>query len=158
MIAPVVLINAAGSLIMSTSSRLGRASDRIRRLSERAIELGNDDTGTRSPQKIAEERAMLAPLAPWLIRRVRLLHLALLGCYLSVALCVLSPISIGAGSFEFWTPHQWPVGLLFAGAISMGISGMMLTVEAYFSWRTNMAELHWAADQMAEPQAHAPVK
>jgi hypothetical protein len=50
MITPAVLISACGSMILSTSSRLGRVVDRVRSLSDKLDELagdGSDDSKER---------------------------------------------------------------------------------------------------------------
>ncbi len=41
MITPAVLISACGTMILSTSTRLGRVVDRVRALSDRLEELAN---------------------------------------------------------------------------------------------------------------------
>src|SRR5947207_15360884 len=44
MITPAVLISASGTMILSTSSRLGRVVDRVRSLSDRLQELSRGDS------------------------------------------------------------------------------------------------------------------
>lgn len=56
MITPAVLLSACSSLILSTSSRLGRVVDRVRDLSDRFEQLAQEDL----KEKFAEEkRAMI---------------------------------------------------------------------------------------------------
>ncbi len=66
MLAPAVLISACGTLIRSTSNRLGRATDRVRRFADRLRALApaapdDDDAGL-------ERQPILAPL-PVAMRR-----------------------------------------------------------------------------------------
>lgn len=56
MITPAVLISASGTMILSTSTRLGRVVDRVRSLSDRLQELPDDDT---KAEFLEEKRAML---------------------------------------------------------------------------------------------------
>jgi len=43
MITPAVLISASGTMILSTSTRLGRVVDRVRSLSDRCQEVSSTD-------------------------------------------------------------------------------------------------------------------
>ena len=56
MITPAVLISASGTLILSTSERLGRVVDRVRSLSDRLQELSRGDTEV---EFLKERRVML---------------------------------------------------------------------------------------------------
>ena len=51
MITPAVLISACGSMILSTSTRLGRVVDRVRILSERLEDISN----RREPSEMVKE-------------------------------------------------------------------------------------------------------
>jgi hypothetical protein len=51
MITPAVLISASGTMILSTSTRLGRVVDRVRSLSDRLRELANKDVSIDSSKK-----------------------------------------------------------------------------------------------------------
>jgi hypothetical protein len=57
MITPAVLISACGSMILSTSSRLGRVVDRVRGLSDKLDELaGKSASETKERQAIIFEQ------------------------------------------------------------------------------------------------------
>src|SRR5882762_8280998 len=56
MITPAVLISASGTMILSTSTRLGRVVDRVRSLSDRLEEYSRADQQT---EFLEERRAML---------------------------------------------------------------------------------------------------
>ena len=96
MITPAVLISGAGTLLMSTSSRLGRATDRVRMLTARFKVLVTPE-GQREALAKQEKRMILGQL-PRLSRRTRFLQRAMQSLYLAVSLLVLSSIWIGAAS------------------------------------------------------------
>ncbi|MDX6385657.1 MAG: hypothetical protein QOK48_3230, partial [Blastocatellia bacterium] len=54
MITPAVLISASGTMILSTSTRLGRVVDRVRSLSDRLQALPDEDPKT---EMLEEKRA-----------------------------------------------------------------------------------------------------
>ena len=84
MITPAVLISASGTLVLSTSNRLGRVVDRIRKLTEQAEELP-DESAT---EEIVEKRALIADQIGWLTRRLRLLQTAIIFFYASIGMLV----------------------------------------------------------------------
>ena len=71
MITPAVLISASGTMILSTSTRLGRVVDRVRELSARLRQLANEDIDV---EFLEEERAMLYDQLDKLTSRSRLLQ------------------------------------------------------------------------------------
>src|SRR5882762_3883413 len=70
MITPAVLISASGTMILSTSTRLGRVVDRVRSLSDRLQELSRDGVDA---DFLEERRAMLFGQLDMLTSRSRLL-------------------------------------------------------------------------------------
>ena len=86
MITPAVLISGAGTLLLSTSNRLGRSTDRVRTLTAR-FKLLMGPQGQSEPLAAEEKRLILEQL-PRLTRRTRYLHRAMQAFYLSVALLV----------------------------------------------------------------------
>src|SRR5216683_6998017 len=71
MITPAVLISASGTMILSTSTRLGRVVDRVRSLSDRFQQLA--DSGSTA-EFFEEQRAMLYDQLDKLTSRSRLLQ------------------------------------------------------------------------------------
>src|SRR6267143_3339012 len=74
MITPAVLISACGSMILSTSHRLGRVVDRVRGLSDKLDELfGKGADETKDRQTISSSNSTSSPAAhascngPWLL-------------------------------------------------------------------------------------------
>src|SRR3954467_1361652 len=80
MITPAVLISASGTMILSTSTRLGRVVDRVRQLSDRLRGLAREETDV---EFLEEERAMLYDQLDKLTSRSRLLQRALTTFYLA---------------------------------------------------------------------------
>ena len=96
MITPAVLISASGTLILSTSTRLGRVVDRVRALSERFRQLAASDD---QAEFFEEERAMLYDQLDKLTSRSRLLQRALTTFYLAVGVFVATSVAIGGVAF-----------------------------------------------------------
>src|SRR5437899_4793689 len=96
MITPAVLISASGTMILSTSSRLGRVVDRVRSLSDRLPELSRGDLEI---DFLEERRAMLFDQLDKLTSRSRLLQRALTTFYLAVGVFVATSVAIGVVAF-----------------------------------------------------------
>src|SRR5437868_11539697 len=96
MITPAVLISASGTLILSTSTRLGRVVDRVRSLSDRLQALSNEDP---KEDLLEEKRVMIFEQLDKLTSRSRLLQRALTTFYLAVGVFVATGVSIGVVSF-----------------------------------------------------------
>src|SRR5436853_19995 len=87
-----VLISACGSMILSTSTRLGRVVDRVRILSERLEEISNRQNGN----DIARERqAAIYDQLDKLTSRARLLQRCMVTFYLSLGAFVSTSVAIG---------------------------------------------------------------
>jgi len=77
MITPAVLISACGSMILSTSSRLGRVVDRVRALSDKLEELAR---GRADETK--ERQAVIFAQLDKLTSRARILQRSMVAFYL----------------------------------------------------------------------------
>src|SRR5437016_10311602 len=97
-ITPAVLISSSGTMILSTSTRLGRVVDRVRSLSDRLRQLANDDA---SAEFFEEESAMLYDQLDKLTSRSRLLQRALTTFYLAVGIFVATSVAIGGVAFFY---------------------------------------------------------
>lgn len=90
MITPAVLISACGSMILSTSSRLGRVVDRVRALADKLEELARtNSTDTKERQGI-----IFAQLDK-LTSRARILQRSMVAFYLATGMFVAT--SVGSG-------------------------------------------------------------
>src|SRR5258708_34704421 len=96
MITPAVLISASGTMILSTSTRLGRVVDRVRSLSDRFQQL--PDFGSTA-EFFEEQRVMLYDQLDKLTSRSRLLQRALTTFYLAVGVFVATSVAIGVVAF-----------------------------------------------------------
>lgn len=141
MITPAVLISGAGTLLMSTSSRLGRSTDRVRVLTARFKVLGSEE-GQREPLA-REEKRMIVEQLPRLARRTRYLQRAMRAFYIAVALLVGTSILIGASELGRWSGGPLPVLLALLGAGSLAYGALLLSFEATLSGITTREEMRF---------------
>src|SRR4029450_355418 len=95
MITPAVLISACGSMILSTSARLGRVVDRVRGLSERMEKI----TGNEEEQYSREKQAAIFEQLDKLTSRARILQRCMVTFYLSLGMFVATSVAIGVVPF-----------------------------------------------------------
>lgn len=139
MITPAVLISASGTMILSTSTRLGRVVDRVRSLSDRLRQLsGNDD---ERPEFFEEERAMLYDQLDKLTSRSRLLQRAMTSFYLAVGVFVATSVSIGVVAFFRGRAAWVPVAMGLVGACFLFYGSMLAVFEVRLALSTTHAEM-----------------
>jgi hypothetical protein len=138
MITPAVLISASGTLILSTSTRLGRVVDRVRSLSDRLQSLPEDDA---TMEYLAEKRAMIYDQLDKLTSRSRLLQRGLTTFYLAVGVFVATSVAIGVVSFFNGRAGWVPVALGLVGASFLFYGSMLLVFEARLALSTTHAEM-----------------
>jgi len=138
MITPAVLISASGTMILSTSTRLGRVVDRVRSLSDRLQTLPDDDTKI---DLLDEKRAMIFDQLDKLTSRSRLLQRALTTFYLAVGVFVATSVAIGVVSFFSARFAFIPVALGLIGAFFLFYGSMLLVFEARLALSTTHAEM-----------------
>jgi hypothetical protein len=145
MITPAVLISAAGTMILSTSTRLGRVVDRVRELSDRLRRLAGDE---ETNEFLEEERAMLYDQLDKLTSRSRLLQRALTSFYFAVGVFVASSVAIGAVAFfsarGLFTGARgaWaPVFMGLFGALFLFYGSMLLIFEARLALQATHSEM-----------------
>jgi len=151
MITPAVLISASGTMILSTSTRLGRVVDRVRMLSDRLRQLTADEES----EFLEEERAMLYDQLDKLTSRSRLLQRALTTFYLAVGVFVASSVAIGVVAFFERLRGAWvPVVMGLIGAVFLFYGSMLLVFEARLALSTTHAEMDfiWRMTRRAMPQ------
>jgi len=137
MITPAVLISASGTLVLSTSNRLGRVVDRIRKLTGEAEELP-DGTAT---EEVVEKRALIADQIGWLTRRLWLLQRALIVFYASIGLLVGASLTVGLSASTKGALGWVPVGFGLLGATGLLVGAGMLVREARTAVRSTLHEL-----------------
>jgi hypothetical protein len=141
MITPAVLISASGTLVMSTSSRLGRIVDRSRVLLTMAEELDAKTPADRATT--AEKRNLITQSLQRLVTRIGLLQSALTSLYLAIGLLVSASLTLGiAGALA---GAAWlPVGFGMAGAAALLFASSLLVWEVRVAVRGSIAELGYA--------------
>lgn len=141
---PAFLISAVGSLVLSTSTRLGRVVDRVRSLEERLSELIYSEDKDSIP--LYDRRVeVIVDLLDKVTSRSRILQRALAAFYYGLGMFVLTSVSIAAAAVV--TKYKWvpiPLGvvgilIIFYGTILMIRETRMATAtvnaEMDFTWQ-----------------------
>ena len=143
MITPALLISATGSLVLSTSTRLGRVVDRVRALEVRLGEMIYSEDKDQIP--LYERRVeVIVDLLDLVTSRSRLLQRAMTTFYYGLMLFILTSVAIAvAGIFNVYRWMPIPIGIvgimfLFYGSLLMLRETRMATAtinqEMDFTW------------------------
>ena len=143
MITPALLISATGSLVLSTSTRLGRVIDRVRDLEQRLAELITTEDKDNIP--LYDKRLeTIVNLLDKVTSRSRILQKAMGAFYYGLCLFVLTSVSIGVvGIVGVYRLLPIPIGIvgifcLFYGSVLMLRETRMATAtvnaEMDFTW------------------------
>src|SRR6266851_8550069 len=149
MITPAVLISACGSMILSTSYRLGRVVDRVRSLSDKLEELAQ-----KRGSETTERQAIIFAQLDKLTSRARILQRSMVTFYLALGLFVATSVAIGvvavAGNPRY---SLLPVIVGLAGACFLFYGSMLLIFEARLALSTIHAEMDfiWQQTTRAAP-------
>lgn len=140
MITPALLLSASGTFILSTSNRLGRCVDRIRRIAD-LLEYQFDPA---SQKPLSPERtSMLLRMLEYNGRRARMLARVMISFYLAAGAFVFTSVSIGVASL-FVNQLSWlPVSLGIVGALFMSYGGFRLIFEARLSEEGLLEEIRY---------------
>ena len=143
MVTPTLLISATGSLVLSTSTRLGRVVDRARELEKRLSELIVVEDKTTIP--LYEKRLdTVVKLLDKVTSRSRILQRALSAFYYGLGFFILTSVTIAIAAF--FTTYRWipiPVGVigimyLFWGSVQMlretRLATATINAEMDFTW------------------------
>src|ERR1044072_895700 len=143
MITPALLISASGSLVLSTSTRLGRVIDRARDLIERLdvlILMEDKDSMPYHTRRLEANFDLLDKVTS----RARILQRAMVAFYRGLALYGLTSVSIGISILipvAIWVPV--PVGIIgilftFYGSVLMmweaGMATTTVNTEMDYTW------------------------
>jgi hypothetical protein len=137
MITPAVLISASGTLVLSTSNRLGRVVDRIRVLAEVAEDLPEDSRA----EDVVEKRVQVAEQVVWLSMRLGLLQTALTTFYVGIGLLVAASFTVGLSASAKGALAWIPVGFGLLGAMALLLGAVMLVREARLAVSSTRHEL-----------------
>jgi hypothetical protein len=151
MITPAVLISACGSMILSTSSRLGRVVDRVRALSDRLETMGERD---EHGPAVTEKQALIFQQLDKLTSRSRILQRCMVIFYMSLGMFVATSVAIGVVPFTGKQTYSMiPVVLGLAGACFLFYGSVLLILEARLALSTIHAEMDfiWRQSKRAIP-------
>src|SRR5688500_11471906 len=151
MITPAVLITACGSMILSTSARLGRVVDRVRSLSDRL-----EDMAERADhsETATERQALIFQQLDKLTSRARLLQRCMVTFYMSLGMFVATSVAIGIVALTANPRHNLiAVGLGLVGACFLFYGSILLIFEARLALSTIHAEMDfiWRQSKRATP-------
>src|SRR5436309_7114446 len=118
MVTPALLISATGSLVLSTSTRLGRVIDRVRQLEVRLGELIYADDPNEVP--LYHKRVeVIVDLLDKATSRSRILQKAMSTFYYGLGFFILTSVTIAVVAFLH------PAGFLQLLPVFIGIVGIM---------------------------------
>jgi hypothetical protein len=150
MITPAVLISACGSMILSTSHRLGRVVDRVRALSDKLEEL------IEKPSEDGRDRqAIIFEQLDKLTSRARILQRSMVTFYLALGMFVATSVAIGlvaiVGNPRY---NVAPVIAGILGACFLFYGSMLLIFEARLALSTIHAEMDfiWTRTTKVTPE------
>ncbi|MGI8638439.1 MAG: DUF2721 domain-containing protein [Pyrinomonadaceae bacterium] len=152
MVTPTLLISATGSLVLSTSTRLGRVVDRVRELEQRLAELitTEDKNGIPLYDKRLET---VVHLLDKVTSRARILQRAMGAFYFGLCLFILTSVTIAiAGLFNTYRWLPIPVGII--GIIFLFYGSVLMLRETRMATATINAEMDftWELARTVAPQ------
>lgn len=144
MVTPALLISATGSLVLSTSTRMGRVIDRVRALEERLSDLIYRENKDDVP--LYDRRVeTIVDLLDKVTSRSRILQKAMVTFYYGLCFFILTSVTIAvAAFFPAFRIVPIPIGIigimfLFFGSILMLREARMATAtvnaEMDFTWK-----------------------
>lgn len=137
MITPAVLISACGSMILSTSHRLGRVVDRVRSLSDKLEELSE-----KPLEDVRDRQAIIFKQLDKLTSRARILQRSMVTFYLALGMFVATSVAIGlvaiVGNARY---NVVPVIVGILGACFLFYGSMLLIFEARLALSTIHTEM-----------------
>jgi len=152
MVTPTLLISATGSLVLSTSTRLGRVIDRTRELERRLTELITAED--RTSIVLYELRIdTVVNLLDKVTSRARLLQRAMTTFYYGLGFFVLTSVTIAVAAF--FNTYRWvpiPVGIV--GIIFLFWGSILMLAETRYATATVNAEMDftWSLANYVAPK------
>lgn len=138
MITPAVLISACGSMILSTSGRLGRVVDRVRALSDR-LEATSDQA---DPEAVHERQQIIFLQLDKLTSRARILQRSMVTFYVALGTFVATSVAIGIVAIVDKPRYNLvPVIVGIIGACFLFYGSMLLIFEARLALSTIHVEM-----------------
>src|SRR4029078_2827718 len=150
MVTPALLISATGSLVLSTSTRLGRVVDRVRALEERLSFLIYADDKTAVP--MYEKRVeVVVDLLDKVTTRSRILQKAMGAFYYGLMMFILTSVCIAiagfAGAYQ-WIPFPRcvPIPIGVVGLMFLFYGSLLMLRETRMATATVNAEIDFAGE------------
>jgi hypothetical protein len=139
MVTPTLLISATGSLVLSTSTRLGRVVDRVRELEKRLGEMIYVEDKSEIP--LYDDRMeVIVELLDKVTSRSRLLQRAMAAFYYGLCIFVLTSVTIAiAGLFNIYRWLPIPVGVI--GIFFVLYGSLLMLKETRMATATINAEM-----------------
>lgn len=153
MITPAVLISACGSMILSTSVRLGRVVDRVRGLSARWEDMTAKED---SPEALRDRQEVIFEQLDKLTSRARILQRSMVAFYLALGMFVATSVAIGVVALTGNPRHNvMPITLGLAGACFLFYGSILLIFEARLALSTIHIEMDfiWRQSKRVGPAA-----
>jgi hypothetical protein len=140
MVTPAILIMASGSLILTTSQRLGRSMERVRKLNEQYGAITSKETLAAAD---LAEKGFLLELLLRATRRCRLLQRAMTSLYLTLGVFVATSIAIAV--FDVLNlPYAWAITILsLIGASLLFYASLLLIIESRIALQAVDREMDW---------------
>ena len=152
MITPALLISATGSLVLSTSTRLGRVVDRVRELETRLSDLITTEDKSKIP--LYEKRLdTIVNLLDKVTTRSRILQRAMSAFYYGLGFFILTSVTIAvAGIFNIYRWIPIPVGVI--GIFFLLYGSILMLRETRMATATINAEMDftWSLAKTVAPR------
>lgn len=139
MVTPALLISATGSLVLSTSTRLGRVVDRVRQLEERLSSLIYHEDKSDVP--LYDKRVeVIVDLLDKVTSRSRILQRAMAAFYYGLGFFVLTSVTIAIAAF--FNTYRWvPIPIGVVGIMFLFWGSMLMLSETRMATATVNAEM-----------------
>ena len=138
MITPAVLISACGTMILSTSTRLGRVVDRVRSLSDKLEELAKVEGDV---ELLDERRTVIFSQLDKLTSRARILQRSMTIFYTALGIFVATSVAIGVVAVTGLRYSWIPVTVALVGAAFLFYGSILLIFEARLALTTIHMEM-----------------
>lgn len=155
MITPALLISATGSLVLSTSTRLGRVIDRVRYLEERLSDLIYTERKDDIP--LYDKRIeVIVDLLDKVTSRSRLLQKAMEWFYYGLGAFILCSVSIAVAAFlsRYAFTKYLPIAIGIFGIMFLFYGSMLMLRETRMATATVNAEMDftWELARQVAPK------
>ena len=133
MITPALLLSACGTFILSTSQRLGRVIDRVRRLSDLMDDLMRGDSRV---ELVDQRLTAIFDMIDRQSARAKLLARALVVFYIAAGAFIATSVSIGIITLYDVTKAWIPLAFGIGGAVLLFFGSVVLMFEARLAVRS----------------------